>query len=267
VPTRPIPQKTAKKTNSRPAFKLALLLFVVVVFVFGVAPRLHENKNTSGLATAGFNKSQYSINNPGSIWAIVNKGRKLPSDYAPADLVAPNVPLRLTSTDPEMQIRSIAAPALQQMFSEAAKENIHLMISSGYRSYVLQETVYGGYVASQGQQSADSSSAKPGHSEHQTGLAIDIEPADRECEVQVCFADTPEGKWLAANSYKYGFIIRYQKNQENLTGYEYEPWHVRYVGVNLAQQIHQSGQTLEQFFGLPTYTSYQTQPYQLQPGK
>jgi zinc D-Ala-D-Ala carboxypeptidase len=267
VPTRPLPQKPPKNPKSKPPFILVLAFTLIIVFVFAVAPRLQENKNNSGSAASSFNKSQYSTNDPASIWAIVNKGRKLPSSYVPADLAAPNVPLRLAATDPEMQIRSVAAPALQQMFDAASKDSIHLMVSSGYRSYQLQQTVYNANIASQGQQSADSSSAKPGHSEHQTGLAVDIEPASRECEVQVCFAGTPEGKWLAANSYKYGFIIRYQKSQENLTGYEYEPWHVRYVGKDLAQQIYKSGQTLEQFFGLPTFTSYSANPYQLESGK
>ena len=87
-------------------------------------------------------------------------------------------------------------------------------------------------------------------------MAADIEPYDRRCEISDCFADTPEGKWLAKKSYKFGFILRYPKGKENLTGYRYEPWHFRYIGKELAAEINKAGQTLEQFFGLPAYTNY-----------
>jgi D-alanyl-D-alanine carboxypeptidase len=127
--------------------------------------------------------------------------------------------------------------------------------------------LYGGYVSTQGRHDADASSAHPGFSEHQLGLAADVEPASRKCEVASCFADTTEGKWVADNAYKYGFIIRYQKNRNNLTGYEYEPWHVRYVGKALAGQIQQSGQTMEQFFGLQAFADYPANPYQLAVGQ
>jgi D-alanyl-D-alanine carboxypeptidase len=242
-------------------FKLTLLLFVIAFLVFAIIPRLHPEDSSDSKNSKNFNKKQFSFNDPASIWAVVNKGRALPSSYTPVDLVAPNVPLRLPGSDPEMQIRAVAAADLQEMFNNAKKQGLNLMLSSGYRSYVLQQSVYGSNVNSEGQQGADSSSAKPGHSEHQTGLAVDVEPSSRECEVEPCFANTTEGKWLAANSFKYGFIIRYQKNQEKLTGYEYEPWHVRYVGKDLAEQIHDSNKTLEQFFGLPAFTDYAANPY------
>jgi D-alanyl-D-alanine carboxypeptidase len=266
MPTRPAPQKQSKKNKPKLPLKFAASLFLLLVLFFIIVPRLNSTNSVSKNQQNGFNKNQYSINDPASIWAVVNKGRALPASYIPQDLLAPNVPLRLPATDPEMQIRSVAAPLLQQMFSEALKQNVHLMLSSGYRSYALQSSVYSGYVNSQGQKSADSSSAKPGHSEHQTGLAIDIEPTSRDCEVELCFANTPEGKWLNANAYKYGFIIRYQKGQDKLSGYEYEPWHVRFVGKELAAQIHTSNQTLEQFFGQPSYTEYKSNPYQLASG-
>jgi D-alanyl-D-alanine carboxypeptidase len=266
MPSRPVPQKTSKKIKRKLPTKAAIFFFVLILLAFTVVPRLKDPEGAAPKDASSFNKNQYSINDPASIWAIVNKGRALSADYIPTDLVVPSVPLRLAATDPEMQISAVAAPALVQMFDDAAKQNIHLMVSSAYRSYVLQKTVYGKTVSTQGQEGADSSSAKPGHSEHQTGLAVDVEPASRKCEVELCFADTPEGKWLAKNSYNYGFIIRYQKDQEKLTGYEYEPWHVRYVGVELAQQIHRSNQTLEQFFGLPAFADYAPSAFQLKAG-
>ena len=190
------------------------------------------------------------------MWVVVNKGRQLPSDYVPAGLVVPTVPLRLSGSAAEMHVRSDTAAAMEKMFAAAKNEGINLMLASGYRSYATQVSVYNGYVSASGVDQADTFSARPGHSEHQTGLAADVEPTSRVCEVEQCFENTPEGKWLAANSYKYGFIIRYQKDTQALTGYEYEPWHVRYVGSDLSAQIHQTGQTLEQFFGLPNYSTY-----------
>jgi len=257
-------------TQKKPAHKLSLKIpvgiLVFIALISGIVLVLQNRQASAPDTQKQFNKSQYSINDPTSIWAVVNKGRLLPADYIPPDLVAPNVPLRLPASDPEMQIRSVAAAPLQQMFKAAKEQNLKLMVSSGYRSYNLQESLYRGYVSAQGQQKADSSSARPGHSEHQTGLALDVEPSDRTCEVEPCFADTPEGKWLASNAYRYGFIIRYEKGQEELTGYEYEPWHLRYIGVELSQQIHKTNQTLEQFFKLPKAKNYPAEVFQLRTG-
>lgn len=210
-----------------------------------------------------FNKAQYPTDVASSLWVVVNKGRALPSTYVPAGLTVPNIPLRLPASSPEMHVRPETAAALERMAAAAKSQGINLMLASGYRSYSEQQTVYQGYVNSQGQTAADTFSARPGHSEHQTGLAADLEPTSRQCEVDQCFENTPEGQWLAANADSYGFIIRYQKNAQSLTGYEYEPWHVRYVGQALAAELSRSPQTLEQFFNLPAYTSYPAEPFQL----
>lgn len=210
-------------------------------------------------ASASFDKTKYSLSDPASIWVVVNKQRQLqPKEYTPSTLRAPNIPLRLTAKDSEMLLRSDAATALESMAKTAKSEaGLQLMLSSGYRSYSFQVNLYNRYVSQQGQASADAQSARPGYSEHQTGLAADLEPASRTCEVDQCFANTPEGKWLAANAYRFGFIIRYTQDKTSVTGYEYEPWHVRYVGTDLAQQMHQQGvETLEEFFGLPAAPDY-----------
>jgi D-alanyl-D-alanine carboxypeptidase len=264
--------KPARAHRKKRTLWLKAAIILMLVFFLAAAVVLTNGGQTklpaiTSPATVKFNKSQFSVNDPSSIWVVVNKGRVLPNDYIPSDLVVPKIPLRLSDNQPEMQLRQAAADALDEMVGSASAQNIHLMLASGYRSYKLQVTLYGGYVRAQGQGGADSSSARPGHSEHQTGLAADIEPFNKKCEVQACFADTTEGEWLAANAYKYGFIIRYQKGQENLTGYEYEPWHVRYVGKDLAAQIYKSGKTLEQFFGLPEYIDYPTSPYKLEAGR
>lgn len=255
--------------------KIALSIFVAAVLVLvswlawpngASAPGGRPQSNSANKSPASFDKSQYSINDPSSLWVVVNKGRILPSDYVPAGLVAPNIPLRLSSGASEMKLRPDTAAALEKMAAAASKDGINLMLSSGYRSYYTQQSLYSAYAARDGIAKADTYSARAGHSEHQTGLAADLEPTSRKCEVDQCFESTPEGQWLAANAQNFGFIIRYQKTTQNLTGYEYEPWHVRYVGDALAAQLYQSGQTMEQFFNLPDYLQYPQQSYQLKNG-
>jgi D-alanyl-D-alanine carboxypeptidase len=156
-----------------------------------------------------------------------------------------------------MHVSSAMASSLEALFAAAENNGLHLLLSSGYRSYAYQVQVYGRIVQSQGQGSADEQSARPGYSEHQTGLAADIAPLSRKCDLQQCFAQTLEGQWLAANAYKYGFIIRYPADKQATTGYEYEPWHIRYVGADLAAEMHKQGiETLEDFFSVGGGTTY-----------
>ncbi len=188
--------------------------------------------------------NKYTIDNQNSIYFIVNKQRALPSTFVPQNLV----------TVGGEQMRSDTATALNNLFSAAKKDGISMKALSGYRSYSYQQRVYQGYVNKDGQAKADTYSARPGHSEHQTGLAVDV--GNGQCDLQQCFGQTQAGKWLAANAGKYGFIIRYQQGKESLTGYQYEPWHLRYVGIELAGKLQASGQTIEQYFNLPAATSY-----------
>lgn len=209
-------------------------------------------------AAPSFNKSAYSLTENGSLWQVVNKQRPFdPKAYIPADLVVPSIPLRSNITGDEKQVRKPMADALEKMIADASKDGVSINLQSGYRSYALQVNVYGNEVKNYGQAQADSESARPGFSEHQSGLAADLGTVAGSCEVNDCFANTPEGKWIAANGYKYGFIIRYPEGKEAITGYRYEPWHVRYVGVDLATEMHKQGiQTLEEFFGLPAAPNY-----------
>lgn len=154
---------------------------------------------------------------------IANKTYSLPSNYAPGRIL------------PDAQA------AFDAMAADAAKQNIRLSIVSGFRSYEYQRTLYNNYVARDGQKAADTYSARPGYSEHQTGLAMDINNASSS------FNNTKEAKWIADNCVKYGFILRYPKGKENITGYQYESWHVRYLGKELAKEVADSGLTLEEF--------------------
>lgn len=203
---------------------------------------------------ATFSKTQYSLTDPTSIWIVVNKQQPLtPLSYAPSDLVVPKVPTRVAG----MQVRRATATALESMFAAAQKDGAAMKLSSGYRSYTYQVNLYNGYVKTQGQAVADTQSARPGYSEHQSGLAADVGPLNGNCNVQQCFANTTAGKWLAANAYKYGFIIRYGNGLDATTGYTYEPWHVRYVGIDLATEMHNKNVlTLEQYFDLGAAPGY-----------
>lgn len=212
----------------------------------------------------GIKKDQYPINDPASPWVVVNKGRVLPSDYIPQNLIVPNVALSGSASSSNMHLRSDAANALETLTEAANNDGVSLILVSGYRSYTTQKSLYSGYVTDQGQVYADATSARAGHSEHQTGLAADMGAASGRCQLEKCFGDMAEGEWLAASAHKFGFIIRYQKDTQILTGYDYEPWHLRFVGTELAAEIYKSKQTLEQFFGLSAYSDYPAQIHQLE---
>lgn len=158
---------------------------------------------------------------------IVNKTYSLPSSYDPGGL-----------TNEFMD-------AFYEMQAAAALDNINLFIASGYRSYDYQVELYNAYVERDGKEAADTYSARPGYSEHQSGFAADINAADSS------FEDTAEAIWLDKNCYKYGFVVRFPKGKENYTGYTYEPWHLRYVGKKIAKKIHEAGGiSLEEYYGL-----------------
>lgn len=156
---------------------------------------------------------------------IANKTYALPEDYNPG-------------VQPE------AEAAFKEMQSAAWSEGLNIWIASGFRSYEYQSGLYQRYVNRSGKEEADRYSARPGHSEHQTGLAFDLNSIDDS------FADTAEGKWVAEHCHEYGFIIRYPKGKEDITGYIYEPWHIRYLGKETAEKVHNSGLTLEEYLGI-----------------
>lgn len=189
------------------------------------------------------------IQNPDNILALVNKQYALPEDYAPADLVRPNVPFSFGNEDYEKAyLRKEAAEKLEEMFAAAREDGIELFAVSGYRSYQRQAQLFDIEVDKVGREAAELVVAYPGNSEHQSGLAMDISGRSVGFTLVEEFADTPEGQWLAENAHKYGFILRYPKGKENITGYKYEPWHFRYVGEEVAAIIYEKGITLEEYF-------------------
>lgn len=172
---------------------------------------------------------------------IVNKTYKLPEDYKPSDPYSP-----ITGDWGTNNINKDVMEAFKIMKSDAISLGLNIYIASGYRGYNNQNSLYNSYVALDGKDAADKYSARPGHSEHQTGLCFDLNSVDDS------FASTNEGKWVDSNAYLYGFIIRYPKGKENETGYQYESWHLRYVGKDLAKILYNNGDwiTLEDYYGI-----------------
>ena len=196
-----------------------------------------------------FDRGQRSIDDPNSTWVVVNKLRPLqPLGYAPADLV---------DVGGGLQLRAEAAQAVAALRAEAAAAGLDVAVQSAYRPFERQEGLFGNSAARFGVAGAEQRSARPGFSEHQTGLAVDV--GGGGCDIERCFGDTAEGRWVAGNAHRTGFLVRYPLGSEQVTGYQYEPWHLRYVGPELATEMHETGvATLEEFFGLPPAPQYAT---------
>ncbi len=188
--------------------------------------------------------------NPNDILVLVNKEHALPDGYEPSDLVFPDVRFPFTEDLPKKQMRKEAAEAIEAMFADADKEELDLFAQSGYRSYERQDAIFAANVEKNGEKAANNYSARPGESEHQTGLVMDVTSPDVNYGLEIEFGDTKEGKWLAEHAADYGFIIRYPKDKEDITEYQYEPWHIRYVGKKAAKEIMSKGITLEEYLGV-----------------
>lgn len=175
---------------------------------------------------------------------LVNSEHGLDKYYKPESLTIPNISFASGVSREEKHVAGIIEKPLEELVDAAKKDGIILFGNSGYRSYKSQENTYSNRVKSQGERLADAYVAKPGFSEHQTGLCIDITNQDRNL-----IKGTKEANWLAENCYKFGFIIRYPYGKKSITGIEYEPWHIRYVGKNAAKYIYNNEITLEEYLG------------------
>ncbi|MBU7595782.1 M15 family metallopeptidase [Metabacillus halosaccharovorans] len=189
------------------------------------------------------------IQNPSNILVMVNKEFSLPENYKPLNLVSPNITFSFSEMEIEKRyLREEAATALEALFKRAKNEGVELIAISGYRSFIRQESIFNMEKIENGEAVARQVVAFPGQSEHQTGLAIDVSSKSSNFELSEKFGETKEGKWLKENAHKEGFIIRYPKKKESITGYKYEPWHLRYVGKEHANTIYKHNLTLEEFF-------------------
>lgn len=203
------------------------------------------NTNIKGIDICLNNKDKL-VQETGSNWEenllLVNEKHGLNKNYIPEGLDIPNIEFTDESDKEEKHVAGVIVKPLEELINKAKEDGIILLGNSGYRSYKLQEKVYISRVKSEGSKLADAYVAKPGSSEHQTGLCIDVTNEDR-----YLVKGTKEADWLAENCYKFGFIIRYPYGRKNITGIEYEPWHIRYVGKEAAKYIYDNGITLEEY--------------------
>lgn len=187
-----------------------------------------------------FYGSIQNIGNAGSTAVLVNKYNKLSGSYVPGDLEM--VSSKYANGD--KYLRSDAREQFERMCMDAEELGLNIFAVSAYRSYSTQKSLYDRYVARSGKKQADTYSARPGHSEHQTGLAVDVIAASSSANVD----KTKEYKWYKDNAHHYGFIIRYPSGKSHITGYIYEPWHLRYLGVELATAVYNSGLTYDEYY-------------------
>lgn len=177
---------------------------------------------------------------------LVNKNNKAPA--VPVTLVKPDIKPTREAVSENIYMRPEAAAALEDLFEAAAQDGITLYATSGYRSYSTQKAIFERKLERMDEKQANASVAKPGYSEHQTGLAMDIEgETTKGTGLTEAFGESPEGIWTAEHCAEYGFIIRYPKGKTNITGYIYEPWHIRYVGKEAAAEITELGVTFEEY--------------------
>lgn len=253
--------------NIRPGTRIATVALALLVALGGAGIAVHwhgqsasadqggtaghstpaptSNATTSSQAThrrtrISLDLRAHSTTDPSSIWVVVNKTHPIhPLDFAPRVAIVRGY-----------QVARPAAQPLESLLHAGDRAGLGLQIGSAFRSYGYQVAVHDALVESVGSTAADRTSARPGYSEHQTGLAVDlITPARTRCDLQPCFAATHAGRWLTRNAWRYGFIVRYTAGNRAITGYSPEPWHIRYVGRPLAAAMRHAGiATLEQVF-------------------
>ncbi|WP_310500476.1 M15 family metallopeptidase [Paenibacillus qinlingensis] len=188
------------------------------------------------------------IAKPESITVLVNKQNSLPASYEPTDLVYPNIAFTFSEKIDKRKMRQVAATAIEKLFAGAAKDGVPLAGVSAYRSYATQKSLFDSYVKKDGEEKAKTYSAVPGTSEHETGLAIDVAGSNGKCAASDCFGGTKEAVWLEKHAAEYGYIIRYPQGKAAITGYQYEPWHLRYVGTDIAKEIQSKNVTMEEYY-------------------
>ena len=208
-----------------------IIAFIIIIFI------LLKHSNFFGIK---FYKNIKKIKNPDDILVLVNKNNKLNKNYIPNDLEKIN----LKYATEEKYLRKEAKVSFERLSEEARLRNYSIVAVSSYRNYEYQDNLYNYYVEAKGIEYADLCSARPGHSEHQTGLAVDVMGSNKDYDR---FEESIEFIWMRDNAHKFGFILRYPKGKEHITGFKYEPWHYRYVGIDIATEIYQNNLTLEEY--------------------
>lgn len=222
---------------ARLAALTALLTLAGGLSAFGAPPEPAPTTSTSVNRPA--EPTALELEEPQRLLAVITKERAIsPLDYEPDDLVP------WDNTD--FRVRAEVHDQLELMFAAAQDEGLGLRVISGYRSHDTQAGTYDWWLRHYGRSSADATSARAGHSEHQTGLAVDLDSTSGECYLDQCFGATDEGDWVARHAHEFGFVISYPQGAREATGYTYEPWHIRYVGPQVAADMHSREVTLLQ---------------------
>ena len=209
-------------------YKATLMIVIFILFLLTIDKKEDFYKNVK------------NIKNPDKIDVLVNKNNKLPEDYVPNDLETIDIKYSYENK----MLRKEAKEMFEKLSSDALALGYRIVATSAYRPYDYQKDLYDYYVKEKGQDYADLCSARPGFSEHQTGLAVDVEGSNRSYDD---FEEAYEFEWMKENAHKYGFILRYPKGKEKITGFKYEPWHYRYVGIEMATYIYENNLTLEEY--------------------
>lgn len=239
-------EKADKKNN----FCAGLLIVCIfLVFQFIILP-YSESENVGKEAAVPVFPSEeieeLKVAKASEYLILVNKSHKIDPEYVPSDLVM----LKHVAEDrpPKYQkMRKVAADAFEHLAKDAQKDGCKLRATSAFRPYKYQEKLHKAYEQTDSSQKVEQYSAKPGYSEHETGLAVDVSAESVGYELVEELEDTKEGKWIVKNAHKYGFILRYPKGKKSITGYMYEPWHLRYVGEDVAKKIYEEKVTLEEY--------------------
>lgn len=244
ITTKEVTTETSTTTSTTTVKSTTTTKKVESTKTYAKVAEIEGEKVSKGKTSKGYDI--YEINGITYVdgYLIANKTYSLPEDYAPTDTY--------TKADPTATkqcatcINTVAYQAYKDMKADASALNLNIYISSGFRSYVTQSNIYNRNVKNNGQEKADTYSARPGSSEHQTGLCFDLNT------INAAFAKTDEGKWVDQNAWKYGYIIRYPEGKTDETGYIYESWHLRYVGSELAEILYNNGDwiTMEDYFGI-----------------
>ena len=193
-------------------------------------------------------KAQLQKDQENGLFLLVNKDPEnhLDPSYKAEDLE----PIKYYAADRNKYtrfMRAEAAEAFHRLVETAAEEGIDIVMTTAYRSYEFQQILWDNYVAQKGEEEANKTSARPGESEHQTGLAVDLSTSEIDYRNSSDFADTAAGRWVAENAHKFGFILRFPEDKTDITGYSYEPWHIRYVGLTATADIYEENLTLEEY--------------------
>ncbi|WP_297137073.1 M15 family metallopeptidase [Terrisporobacter sp.] len=239
-----------KKRKVKKIFRYVVLSTVILLIIQGItffSSSGKENDDSEYNSVNASSKLGESSNliDESNILILVNRENKIDETYIPNDLVIPNVKF-ISKNSPNKMLRKETALQLENMFEDAKKEGINLLAVSGYRSYEYQKELYDKKVKRSGKEEADKYVAVPGTSEHQTGFVMDVLSSEYN-KLDEGFKYTDAYDWLCNNMDKYGFIIRYPEGKEDITGYEYEPWHLRYVGKEAAKEINDKDITLEEY--------------------